>query len=268
MRVCESHRTTIFGVDVDNCTLAQAAQRLTGWMHSDRHCRYVVTPNLDHVVQLQQCELLRSAYAGAAMVLADGWPLVAASRIFGDPLPERVAGSDVIPAIFELACAKRRPCTVFLLGAAPGVADLAAQKIHERWPAVHVVGTHSPPPGFENDPQCLRQIFHQVAACRPDLLVAAFGAPRQELFLHQHCSKLPVGVAIAAGATIDFLAGEQRRAPGWMRKVHLEWSHRLITNPRRLSKRYAGNLLALPGLLRREQRVRRLQNSRRTSDIR
>ncbi|MEQ9409597.1 MAG: WecB/TagA/CpsF family glycosyltransferase [Fuerstiella sp.] len=252
-----SQRAKIFGIEIDRYTLTEAVSLLHQWMQEgERRCRYVVTPNLDHAVQFQTNEALREAYDGASLVLADGWPLVTASRLFKDPLPERVAGSDVVPEVFRVAQTKGQPCTVFLLGAASGVAEIAAKNIQQRWPTVKVVGTYSPPLGFESDQVELSQIRELVNNCNPDVLVVGFGAPKQELFLKQHADQLSAGVAIAAGATIDFFAGRQRRAPVWVQRMRMEWSHRLLTNPRRLTGRYAKNAMALPQLLLREHRHR------------
>jgi len=246
-------RISLFGMDIDCISLDQAVLRIGGWIAERRStCRYIVTPNLDHVMQFEANDGLRRAYANAAMIVADGWPIVAASRIFGSPLPERIAGSDLVPAFLDSVSTEHKGNRVFLLGAAPGVAEVAAENIHRRWPALCVVGTYSPPFGFERDPGEKRRIASRINSCDPDLLIVGFGAPKQELWLSECHNELSVGVAIAAGATIDFLAGRQTRAPLWVRRTGLEWTHRLLTNPRRLARRYALNALHLPRLLYRE----------------
>lgn len=249
-----AQRVTVFGMQVDRLTLGEAAGRLADWAEGqDRICRYVVTPNLDHALLYEKQPALRAAYQDAAMVVADGWPLVTASRLAGTPLPERVAGSDLVPELFS-ECERRGAVrTVFLLGAAPGVAEMAAAAIHRRWSSVRVVGTYSPPLGFEKDEQEKQRIIGRINECGPDILAVGFGAPKQELWLHSAFRRLDVGVAIAAGATIDFLAGRQKRAPVWVRRMHLEWTHRLLTNPRRLAFRYARDAWKLPQLLLKER---------------
>ena len=133
----EQDRSAIFGIRIDRVTMDQAINRLRSWIsQKERACRYGVTPNLDHAVQLQTNEALREAYRSASLVVADGWPLVTASRIFRDPLPERVAGSDLVPALFHALNETKSGGTVYLLGAAPGVAEHAARKIEQRWPRV------------------------------------------------------------------------------------------------------------------------------------
>ena len=243
----------LFGIKIDRLDMRGAVEKIWQWREQGQQalCRYVVTPNVDHVVMYQANEALRSAYAGASMVLADGAPVVLASKLLGKSLPERVAGSDLVPALFDRAAAapKSSPLRVFLLGAGPGVADRAAEKIHRRWKNVEVVGTYCPPLGFENDPQQNRQIIAAVAATKADVLLIGLGAPKQELWVRRHAHRLQVPVALCIGATIDFLAGEKRRSPQWMREAGLEWLHRLASEPRRLLKRYSHDAWVFPQLM-------------------
>jgi N-acetylglucosaminyldiphosphoundecaprenol N-acetyl-beta-D-mannosaminyltransferase len=193
------------------------------------------------------------AYADADFVLADGAPLVLLSRLFGRAIPERVAGSDLVPKLFDRGRAER-PIRTFLLGALPQVSERAARMAEERWPGVKVVGRDSPPLGFERNPAENDRILANVAAARPDVLIVGLGAPKQELWVHRHQSEIQAKVALCVGATIDFLAGEKRRAPIWMRRTGLEWIHRVASEPKRLSGRYFRDGLALPGLVFRELR--------------
>ena len=240
----------LFGIGVHAMTMQEAVATIGEWLDQPwGRCRYVVTPNTDHVVLLQQHAGLRQAYAGADLVLADGWPLVFASRWLGKPLPARVAGSDLVPALL----AARPGMRVFLLGAAPGVAATAAHRIRATWPGVDVTGTWSPPPGFEQDKLESQRILRRIAEALPDLLVVGLGAPKQELWVHQCSSQLRAKVAVCAGATIDFLAGHRRRAPQWMRRIGLEWLHRMMCEPRRLSGRYLRDAIQFPGIVLRER---------------
>jgi N-acetylglucosaminyldiphosphoundecaprenol N-acetyl-beta-D-mannosaminyltransferase len=246
----------LFGMRIDCVDLNTAARRLLEWCHNSGTgcCRYVVTPNVDHAVMFQSHAGLRKAYEAAAMVIADGAPLVWASRMLRQPLPERVAGSDLVPAVLELASTRPAPLRVFLLGAAPGVAHRAAQVIHGRWNNVEVVGTHSPPLGFESDPMENARIIDAISEAQPDLLIIGLGAPKQELWIAEHYQRLEAKSAICAGATIDFLAAEKQRSPVWMRRTGLEWVHRLASEPRRLAKRYARDVWVFPQLVWREWR--------------
>jgi N-acetylglucosaminyldiphosphoundecaprenol N-acetyl-beta-D-mannosaminyltransferase len=242
----------LFGMQVSRLTMPETIDRVLGWCAAPRThaCRYIVTPNVDHAVMFQHRADLRSAYADAALVLADGLPLVVASKLLRRPLPERVAGSDLVPKLLDAG----QPLRVFLLGAAPGVAETAAENVRRQWRNTKVVGTLSPPIGFENDPAENGRILAAVAVASPDLLVVGFGAPKQELWVHNNHRELQAKVAICAGATIDFLAGYKQRSPVWMRRCGLEWLHRVATEPRRLAGRYARDAWEFPLLMWREWR--------------
>lgn len=249
----------LFGIAIDALDMRGAVDVITRWLQADeRRCRYVVTPNVDHVVKLDTNLPFRMAYNGAAMVLADGRPVVMAAKIFGETLSVTVPGSDLVPAIFDrFQSDSLDELTVFLLGAAPGVADRAAEQMQVEWPRVKVVGTLSPSFGFEhNDVEC-EQICRMVASSGADLLVIGLGAPKQELWVHKHANHLPVKVALCVGATIDFLAGEKPRAPIWMRKFGVEWLHRMASEPRRLAGRYFKDALVFPQILLKEWWARR-----------
>jgi N-acetylglucosaminyldiphosphoundecaprenol N-acetyl-beta-D-mannosaminyltransferase len=245
-------RISLFGIEIDSVLMNQAVERVWSWLDDVMgDCRMIVTPNLDHAVMLQENHRLREAYRRAELIVADGWPLVMASRILRKSLPARVTGSDLVPALFDRAT-MTRPLSVFLLGAGPGVAIQAAEKIHAKWAAVQVVGTCSPPIGFEHDEEQNAEILARIAASRPDLLVVGLGAPKQELWVHDHLDQIHARAAICAGATIDFLGEKKRRAPRWVRTIGLEWCHRMCSEPRRLVRRYARDAWMFPRLLWRE----------------
>ncbi|MBX3419611.1 MAG: WecB/TagA/CpsF family glycosyltransferase [Pirellulaceae bacterium] len=241
----------LFGMEIDALNMGQAIARLREWLDESRlgKCRYVVTPNVDHAVLWQEHEGLRDAYRKASLVLADGHPLVWASRLLRRPLPERVPGSDLVPKFFDHCQDSGREVRVFLLGAAPGVGARAVEKIRKRWPLVNVVGVYSPPLGFEKDPDENEIILGRLILTRPDLLVVGLGAPKQECWVAQHHEHLAAKAALCVGATIDFLAGEKRRAPYWMQCLGVEWLHRMLSEPRRLVKRYAKDAWVFPQLV-------------------
>ena len=246
----------LFGMALDGLTIRNAVDIIHQWAVAPFvRCHYVVTPNIDHVVMFQEHGGLRAAYAEAALVLADGWPVVTASHWLGQPLPERVPGSDLVPLLMKTAAVEHN-LRVFLLGAAPGVGIRAAENIQTRWPHVNVVGIYSPPLGFEKDFEENQRILRLIEQAEPDLLVLGLGAPKQELWVHAHHDQLRAKVAVCVGATIDFLAGEKARAPHWMRRLRLEWLHRLLSEPRRLAKRYARDAWVFPQLVWREWRRR------------
>lgn len=260
-RVQRPAQINLFGMTIDALDMPGAVAKVLRWCAAPAtdHCRYVVTPNVDHAVMFQSDAQLRSAYRNADLVLADGAPVVLASRLLDKGLPERVAGSDLAPALFRRAsktgCPSRVPrrrLRVFLLGAAEGVALRAQENIEARWAGVEIVGVDSPPLGFENDEAENQRILQRVAAARPDLLLIGLGAPKQELWVSRHADRLEAKVALCVGATIDFLAGERQRAPQWMRTTGLEWVHRLANEPGRLAKRYLRDACIFPTLVWRD----------------
>lgn len=259
MNKAETPVISLFGMKIDAVDMTAAVKTVEDWCSSPREddCKYVVTPNVDHAVMFQTDEGLRQSYANASMVLADGAPVVLASRLLRKALPERVAGSDLVPALFDSVASRPedgQPLRVFLLGAGPGVADRAAEVIHERWSGVEVVGTLSPPMGFEHNEAENKRILDAVAACQPDLVLIGLGAPKQELWIGRHADRLQAKAALCIGATIDFLAGEKSRAPRLLQKLGLEWVHRMATEPSRLARRYARDAWIFPQLVWREWR--------------
>ncbi|MBX3275852.1 MAG: WecB/TagA/CpsF family glycosyltransferase [Sandaracinaceae bacterium] len=252
--------TTLLGVEVDCVTMAQAVDRLWDVLRApDYGCAYVVTPNLDHARLLEERTDLRAAYADAALRVVDGMPLVWASWLFRKPVRERVAGSDLVPELLASASPARRdrPLSFYLLGAAPGVAERAAEPLLALSPHLAFAGCYSPPFGFEHDDGENERIATRIAEAAPDVLVLGLGAPKQELWVHRHRHQLHTKLALCVGATIDFFAGEVRRAPPLVRAVGLEWAHRMVADPKRLIPRYGRDALALPRLLYADLRARR-----------
>ncbi len=245
-------RRNLFGIEIDAIRMDQAIGRLRHWIEGNHpRCRYVVTPNVDHAVLLQEHPGLRQAYQSADMILADGHPIVWASRLLRQPLPERVPGSELVPELFD-AFNPTGQLRVFLLGAAVGVAAKAAQQMKRQWPNVQTVGVYSPPLGFEHDPAESNYILGRIALCRPDIVVVGLGAPKQEVWVHQYRDQIQAKAALCVGATIDFLAGEKRRAPVWMQRSGIEWMHRMCSEPKRLVKRYAKDAWVFPQLVWRQ----------------
>ncbi|HEX4340371.1 MAG TPA: WecB/TagA/CpsF family glycosyltransferase [Polyangiaceae bacterium] len=245
-------RSFLFGVDIDAVSMHQAVE----WVLETaklgcRPCRFVVTPNADHAILLQEDDGLLRAYKDASLVVPDGWPVVLASRLLGKPLVERVTGSDLVPAVFE-AASPSNPLRVYLLGAAPGVADRAARLAEQAYPGIRVVGAYGPPFGFERDAAENERILEKIREAKPELLLVGVGAPKQELWVHRNRDRIEASVALCIGATIDFLAGEKARAPVVLRRLGLEWLHRALTEPRRLVPRYARNMVHFPKVVLRE----------------
>jgi N-acetylglucosaminyldiphosphoundecaprenol N-acetyl-beta-D-mannosaminyltransferase len=194
----------------------------------------VFTPNVDHVVKAATNPAFTQAYECASLSLADGMPLVWASPLLGCPLPERVAGSDLLMPILQMSA--RRGWRVYLLGGAPGVAEAVAKLLTERMGITVAGWDDSQIPSDGSDP--VGTTVARVKAAKPDLVLVGLGPPKQELWIHRASAALTPAVALGVGASLDFIAGKYRRAPAWMGRVGLEWLFRLVQEPGRLWRRY------------------------------
>lgn len=221
-------------LEVDRLTWTGALARIAELVRAGQGGA-VFTPNVDHVVQAEQDAQFRSAYLAADLCLADGMPLLWAARFLGRPLPACIRGSDLIEPLAQLAVAGG--WGVYLLGAAPGVAARAAQRLRERY-RVEIRGVDAPLLRDPLDPREAAPVLRRVQRADPELLLVALGAPKQELFIHAWRRELGRAVALGVGAGLDFLAGTVSRAPRWMSEAGLEWLYRLAREPGRLWRRY------------------------------
>jgi N-acetylglucosaminyldiphosphoundecaprenol N-acetyl-beta-D-mannosaminyltransferase len=228
-------RVALSGVGFDRLTEAEVVARVRAALAAGRGGR-IVTPNVDILRLCRRGAEARAHLAAATYVVADGMPLVWASRLRGTALPERVAGSSLIWTLSAAVAADRR--SVYLLGGEPGAADRAGEALAARCPGLRVAGTGCPPPGFDTDPARLAAVCDQVVAARPDVVYVGLGFPRQERLIGRLAPALPDTWFVGCGAAIGFAAGTRRRAPRWMQRAGLEWLHRLGTEPTRLFRRY------------------------------
>lgn len=196
-----------------------------------------MTANLDHLRRCRRDSSYACIVAGADLVVADGMPLVWASRIRGRPyLPERVAGSSMTLGLCEEAVRYR--ASVFLLGGDPGVAERAAATLVARYPGLCIAGHYCPPFGFESDAALMEELRNEVAAAEPDIVLVALGSPKQERLIEQLREVFPAICWMGVGISLSFVTGDVARAPLWMQRTGLEWFHRLVQEPRRLFARY------------------------------
>lgn len=238
-------RTRIMGAQVAVATEDRVVEAFVE--AADRHeGNWTITANLDHLRKYHSEPHARSFIDAADMIVADGMPLVWASRIAGTPLPERVAGSDMLWSICQAAGA--RQASVFLLGGNPGVADETAAVLSKRYPGVRVAGTLCPEFGFEHDPAELEAIRAAVVTASPQIVLVGLGFPKQEVLIRHLREALPGSCYMGVGASFSFATGDVTRAPAWMQRVGLEWCFRLLCEPRRLARRYL--LEGLPFALR------------------
>lgn len=228
-------RATILGVGIDAVTMPEAIHAFQRFI-ARRQPSLVYSLNVDLCMKIQRDAELRAMYHAADLVLVDGTPMMWAARFLGCPLPMRVSGSDFLPRFCGVAA--REGYRVFLLGAAPGVAERAKSWLESRNPGLNIAGTYAPPFGFEQDEHENATIIDTIRHAAPDVLFAAFGPSKQEKWLFRFRNELQVPVAMGVGSSFDYLAGRLKRAPMWVQKAGLEWTFRLAQEPLRLWRRY------------------------------
>jgi N-acetylglucosaminyldiphosphoundecaprenol N-acetyl-beta-D-mannosaminyltransferase len=238
-------RIDLGGTLVDRLDRQAAMERIRAFLWSGTP-HQVVTVNLDFLSIAERDERFRSLINASDLAVADGMPLVWLSRLRGEPLAERVAGVELVDDSCSLAAQTGHG--VFLLGAAPGVADIAAERLTERHPGLRIVGTYSPPIGPLKRKEHERMV-RMINNAKPGFLFVALGAPRQDIWIHEHMRELNVPVMMGVGCVFDLLAGVSSRAPMWMQDAGLEWAYRLVREPRRLWRRYIVNDLPMFGRL-------------------
>ena len=229
-------RLTIGKVPIDVLTFSEALARIEARGNA-KQGGFVVTPNVDHIVTVEDHPEFEAAYQQAALALADGTPVVWSSRLLEHRLPEKISGSDLAGPLLELA--GRRRWRVAFLGAGPGVAEKAAQVAREKW-KTDVVYTDAPMVKLDDAAQ-LDAIARKLREAQADLVLMAFGAPKQELLMHRIAERVKPAVMLGIGASLDFIAGTLKRAPVLMQKTGLEWLYRLGQEPKRLWRRYLVN---------------------------
>ena len=251
-RTVPARRVEIAGVPVDTVDMSGALDRLRTAIQGDRLFQ-VATINLDFEVRAQDDLRVRGIFERRDRNLADGAPVVWLGRLLGAEIPARVAGADLVPAL--LAESARTGARVFLLGGEGGVAEAAAMRYYELYPGLQIAGTFEPPRAsvdqMDND-----EILARIEAAHADVLLVAFGNPKQEQWIDLHRDRLHVKVAIGVGCVLDLVAGRSRRAPRWMQDAGLEWLYRLSREPRRLFGRYLKDAIWLVPLAAHTVRAR------------
>jgi N-acetylglucosaminyldiphosphoundecaprenol N-acetyl-beta-D-mannosaminyltransferase len=242
------NRVWIWGIPFAPLTRAQAVEAVVNLVKAGQPS-FFITANTHYAMLTRENPDLEAINGQAAFVLADGAPPVWASRRKKTPLPERVAGSDLIFDLCERAA--RGGYRIFLLGGARGVADEAAEVLRRRYPDLQIAGTASPP-FREISAEEHAALLDQIRAARPDLLFVAFGQPKGEFWIARHLQSLGVPVCVQIGASLDFIAGRVRRAPRQLQNLGLEWAYRMWLEPFRLGPRYARNAWFLLSMVARD----------------
>jgi N-acetylglucosaminyldiphosphoundecaprenol N-acetyl-beta-D-mannosaminyltransferase len=234
----DSGRVEIGGLPIDPLTEPQVVERVrTAWRVG--RGGWIATPNVDHLRAATVDPGLAELIRGADLSVADGAPVVWAGRLAGRPVPERVAGADLLWSLCAAAAEDGK--SIYLLGGDTGVPDRAAEVLRATYPGLRVAGTCSPPFGFDKDDEELGRCREALLAARPDVVFVGLGFPKQELLIQRFAETLPAAWWLGCGAAIPFAAGDLARAPRWMRRTGLEWFFRLVSEPRRLFRRYVLN---------------------------
>ena len=230
-------RVDLDGTGIDRITEAEVVAVVRDALAHGRGGR-ILTPNIDILRRAQTDPEAREHLDDADLIVADGMPLIWASRLGGNPLPERVAGSSLIWSLS--AGVGRDGRSIFVIGGAPenNGAARAADRLAEACSGVRVAGTLCPDFGFEHDPETYEQFCAKVIDAQPDLVFVGLGFPKQERVIGELRKGLPNAWFVGCGAAVNFVAGDVSRAPRWMQRTGLEWAHRLGTEPRRLAGRY------------------------------
>lgn len=239
----------VLGVRVDRLSQRQtldAIEQMIEQRHADNSlpCKQVVTVNPEFVMMAQHHAVFRQCINQAALVVADGVGIVWAARYLRTPVPERVTGTDTVAELARRCAPKGY--RLYLLGAAPGIAELASERLQELAPGLQIAGTYAGSPAPEEE----EAIIERIHSAQADVLCVAYGAPAQELWVRRNLSRLPVAVAMGVGGAFDFLSGRQRRAPLLMRRMGLEWCYRLYREPWRWRRMLALPRFALQVLLK------------------
>jgi len=229
MTLSFDHKINIMGILLNRADYDGALQKVESFLN-DGGTKVIVTPNAEIIMAARNNEKLRRAINGADLCFPDGIGVVLASRIIGKPLHSRTAGYDLMVRMLDMAA--RRNLSVFLLGGKPGVAEEASGNIKARFPGIRIAGTHH---GYfdESGEARILDIINESGA---DILLAAMGAPKQELFMSKNQGTLHCSIAMGVGGSLDVLAGRVRRAPVLMQKAGLEWLYRLVAQPTRIKR--------------------------------
>ena len=228
-------RMKFMNTEIDNLTMKETIDEIDKLIKEDKNA-YVVTPNVDHIVKLETDKELQEVYKDADLILTDGKPLIWISKFYKTPIKEKISGSDLFPLLCKMAAEKGY--NMFFLGAGEGVANKAAQNLTNKFPKLNIVGTYSPPFGFEKDKKEIEKIINMVNKANTQILIVGLGCPKQEKFIHKYRKELNVPISLGLGASLDFEAGNIKRAPKWMSDNGLEWLYRLSKEPKRMFKRY------------------------------
>lgn len=230
-------RIHVGSLSLDPLTMQEVVQRVREIALSKGKKARMIAPANAQLAQIAQIDhRFQTVLQQAELVVADGMSIVAASRLLGRPLPERIPGVDLVVEICREAA--NTALSVYFLGGRPCAAAKTADKMRSMLPDLKIVGVDCPPLGFDTDAARSGTVVERIRAAMPDILFVGLGAPKQEFWMERHRDELSVRVMVGVGGSFELLSGELPRAPLWMQRACLEWAFRLSREPRRLWKRY------------------------------
>lgn len=249
---------TLFDIEFNNVTMLETLELMKGIINENKlngNSDFLVTPNVDHIVNVHKNKEFRELYKKAKLKLVDGQPIIFASKFFKKPIKEKISGSDLTPEIFKMA--NNNKFKVFIFGSKPGVPEKAINLLLKKNQDINTIGFYSPPFGFENNEEQLKVSINKIKNFKPDILLVSLGSPKGEFFIANYLDELKVPLSIQVGASIDFIANTIPRAPIWMQKSGLEWLFRFLREPNRMFYRYFINDSYFVVLLFKEWKKRR-----------
>ena len=243
--------TELFGIQVANATMEEAAEYLGDLALEKKPC-YVGGLNINQLLLINNNHNIRRIYEQAGMVFPDGQPILWMARNLKRPLVSKLSGPDLMVELCKIAAEKA--LRVYFLGGAQGSPEKASEILKRKFPKLIIAGTYSPPFGFEKVSLQMRNLIFTLYESKADILFVGLGSPKQDIFIADNMIKYNIPVSLSVGIGIDFIAGNVKRAPKWMRDCGLEWFHRMLQDPKRLVKRYLVDDLKVIGIYRRYKR--------------
>ncbi|WP_010246422.1 WecB/TagA/CpsF family glycosyltransferase [Acetivibrio cellulolyticus] len=225
----------LLGIQINNMTAQEIIAHVDMCVERRTPCQ-IVGVNVDQALRVIENEYSKKIFREAELVFTDGKPILWMAKRLKREIVEKVSGPDLMLLLCEQAA--RKGHKIFLLGAGPGVAAQAALNLERAYPGLQVVGTYSPPFGFEKDAAEMNKINTMLLESGADQLYVGMGSPKQDIFIYENMDKYQIPVSFSMGAALDFIGESFKRAPKWMSDMGLEWFHRFLQDPKRMYKRY------------------------------
>lgn len=242
----DTNRIPFLNTYVDNLTATEAKSCVDQLIQEPGY-HYVVTPNTDIVVKMQDDPELKQICENADLILTDGMFIVKMSRKTGYPIKERVCMTDFVWDVCDLA--DEKGYKIFFFGGKEDVLEKAVTIVRDKYPKLNIVDYYSPPLGFEKDKALLQIANDRIKNSEADILIVFLGCPKQEKFIAANKERFQIPISITMGGCVDFIAGNVKRAPKWMQDKGMEWFYRFLQEPRRMYRRYFIDDVKIFGLI-------------------